>query len=132
MVADNCPFERAIQTVNFNCSQSRKTYIGEKEGVVCTNPDARQACRALVSALKKNARFALRLNSTNEVLTHGQEMKLKCGGLQGLRQNLPGHPPDDIFEILSQAQACFESIECFPYTDIMQAVADYKLRRTSK
>jgi len=131
MVADNCPFERAIQTVNFNCSQARKTYIGEKEGVACTNLNARQECRKLVATLKKNARFALRLGSTNSVLTHGQEMKLKCGGLQGLQQCLPEQPaPNDIFEIISRAQASFESIEQLPYTNIMQAVADYRLRRT--
>jgi len=130
MVANNCPFERAIQTVNFGCSQSRKTYIGEKEGVVCTNMDARQACRELVKVLKKNARFALRLSSNNAVLTHGQEMKLKCGGLQGLRQCIQiEDPPDDIYLLIKEASMAFNDIEHFPYSDIMRVVADYKLRR---
>jgi len=132
MVANNCPFERAIQTVDFGCSQSRKTYIGEKEGVVCTNLDARQDCRQLVSVLKKNARFALRLSSHNTVLTHGQEMKLKCGGLLGLRQCLNIEDAcDDIYTLINEAKKLFDDIPHFPYTDIMRVVADYKLRRST-
>ena len=84
--ANACPFERAIQSTLFICGKSRKVYVGEKESVVCSNMSARQQCVNVVSQMKKNARFALQSSTPNGLLTHGQEMKLKCGGLQGLQQ----------------------------------------------
>jgi len=130
MSADYCPFERAVQTVHFECSQSLKTFIGEKEGIVCTNPDARQLCVKLVSQLKKNARFALKVAKNNPVLTHGQEMKLKCGGLQGLQQLLKKQPSDNnISSLVSDAIQQFNTINELPFPQIMRVVSEYRLRR---
>ena len=127
--ANYCPFERAIQTVHFSCRQSRKTYVGEKEGVICTNLAARQDCVALVSKLKKNARFALKMTKTTPVLTHGQEMKLKCGGLKGLQQQLVDPVEyNDIHELISACLDQYESVENFPYEQVMRVVAEYRLR----
>ena len=103
-VANACPFERAIQSTLFTCTLSRKTFIGEKENVICSEPSARQDCRALVSQLKKNARFALQLNAPGGLLTHGQEMKLKSGGLQGL-QGLAGSSDSNDIHALSPRPA---------------------------
>lgn len=129
-VADACPFERAIQSTVFGCDQSRKTFVGEKENVVCSNLNARQDCVTLVSQLKKNARFALQLNAPNGLLTHGQEMKLKSGGLQGLQElSCSGHSAD-VHELLTRAVAEFGNIEQLPYTELVKAISRYKLRRS--
>lgn len=130
-IADACPFERAIQSTLFGCSQSHKTFIGEKESVICSNPDARQDCVALVSQLKKNARFALQLNAPNGLLTHGQEMKLKSGGLQGLQEQLGSEQCNDVHELLTDAVTKFGKIEQLPYAELVKAVSRYKLRRNS-
>lgn len=129
-VADACPFERAIQSTAFGCRQSRKTFIGEKESVVCSNLTARQDCIALISQLKKNARFALQLNTPNGLLTHGQEMKLKCGGLQGLQQLTCGAQTSDVHELVSNAIAAFNDIGQLPYAELVKAISRYKLRRS--
>ena len=129
-IANACPFERAIQSTLFGCSQSRKTFIGEKENVICTNLDARQDCVALVSQLKKNARFALRLNAPNGLLTHGQEMKLKSGGLQGLQEQPCSGQSSDVHELLTRAVVEFGHIEQLPYTELVKAISRYKLRRS--
>lgn len=128
-VADACPFERAIQSTEFSCSQSRKTFVGEKENVICSNLAARQDCVALVSQLKRNARFALQLNAPHGLLTHGQEMKLKSGALQGL-QTLPcTGQSSDIHELLTRAIAECGSIEQLPYPELVKAISRYKRRR---
>lgn len=130
MATDYCPFERAVQTVHFQCSQSQKTFIGEKEGIVCTNPAARSKCLELVSELKRNARFALKLARDNSVLTHGQEMKLKCGGLQGLQQLLSLSATDNDISMLIQAAIDeFNTIKALPFPQIMRVVSEYRLRR---
>jgi len=130
MAADYCPFERAVQTIHFECGQSQKTFIGEKEGIVCTNPDARRQCVELVSKLKRNARFALKLAKGNPVLTHGQEMKLKCGGLQGLQHLLSLPASDnDIAKLIESALQAFNTINDLPFPKIMRVVSEYRLRR---
>ncbi len=130
MASDSCPFERAVQTVHFECSQSQKTFIGEKEGIVCTNPNARLGCLSLVKELKRNARFALKLAKNHTVLTHGQEMKLKCGGLQALQQLLSKPPSDNnIAELIEDAINEFNTIKALPYPQIMRVVSEYRLRR---
>lgn len=130
-IGNACPFERAIQSTVFVCTQSLKTYIGEKESVICSTPGARQDCLSLVSQLKKNARFALQLNAPNGLLTHGQEMKLKSGGLQGL-QNLPcSEQSSDIHDLLVRAVNEFKSIEQIPYAELVKAISRYKLRQSS-
>lgn len=130
-IADACPFERAIQSTAFSCTQSRKIFIGEKESVICSNHGARQDCVALVSQLKKNARFALQLNTPNGLLTHGQEMKLKSGGLQGLQEQLRNETSNDVHELLTHAVLEFGHIEKLPYTELVKAISRYKLRRSS-
>ena len=130
MAADSCPFERAVQTVHFECNQSQKTFIGEKEGIICTNPNARLHCIDLIAELKKNARFALKLAKGNPVLTHGQEMKLKCGGLQGLQQLLSVPASDnDIAQLIQSAIKAFNTINELPFPKIMRVVSEYRLRR---
>ena len=85
----------------------------------------------LVSQLKKNARFALQLNAPNGLLTHGQEMKLKSGGLQGLQEQLCSEQCNDVHELLTHAVARFGKIEQLPYAELVKAVSRYKLRRNS-
>jgi len=130
MAADSCPFERAVQTVHFECSQSQKTYIGEKEGIVCTHPNSRLRCIELVSGLKRNARFALKLAKNNTVLTHGQEMKLKCGGLQAIQQLLSKPATENnIVALIQDVLSEFDSIDKLPFPQIMRVVSEYRLRR---
>lgn len=131
-VANACPFERAIQSTLFVCGQSRKTYIGEKESVICSNMTARQECVALIAQLKKNARFALQSNTANGLLTHGQEMKLKCGGLQGLQQLACNEAStNDAHILLTTAIEEFGKIDQLPYPELVKAISRYKLRRNS-
>jgi len=130
MAADYCPFERAVQTVHFTCAQSQTTFIGEKENIICTNMLARADCIELVLLLKKNARFALKLAKHTPVLTHGQEMKLKCGGLQAI-QELLNKPADenDVHQLIEDVLAKYSKLTELPFPEIMRVVSEYRLRR---
>ena len=130
MPADYCPFERAVQTVHFTCAQSQTTFTGEKENIICTNMMARADCVELVVLLKKNARFALQLAKYTPVLTHGQEMKLKCGGLQGIQEllNKPA-AENDVHQLIEEVLAKYNSLAALPFPEIMRVVSEYRLRR---
>jgi len=130
MAADYCPFERAVQTVHFTCAQSQTTFIGEKENIICTNMTARKDCIELVVLLKKNARFALKLAKYTPVLTHGQEMKLKCGGLQAMQEllNKPA-AENDVHQLIKEVLTEYNSLSELPFPEIMRVVSEYRLRR---
>ena len=130
MAADYCPFERAVQTVHFRCAQSQTVFIGEKENIVCTNLKARSCCIELVSLLKRNAQFALKLTKHTSVLTHGQEMKLKCGGIRGLQQLLNKPTSEnDIHELINEVKSQYNNLTSLPVPQIMRVVSEYRLRR---
>jgi len=130
MGANYCPFERAVQTVHFSCAQSQRTFIGEKENIICTNLNARTSCIELVKLLKKNARFALKLSKHTSVLTHGQEMKLKCGGIKGI-QALLNKPASahDIYSLIEDVISEYGALTKLPFPEIMRVVSEYRLRR---
>ncbi|MCK4744098.1 MAG: hypothetical protein KAT25_09780 [Sulfuriflexus sp.] len=130
MVADYCPFERAVQTVHFSCSHAQTLFIGEKENIACTNMAARADCIELVVLLKKNARFTLKLAKHTPVLTHGQEMKLKCGGIQGIQQllNKPASE-NDVHQLIGEVIHEYNSLAELPFPEIMRVVSEYRLRR---
>lgn len=130
MQHNDCPFERALQTSFFQCKQSQKVFVGEKENVVCTNPPARLNCHTLVAQLKKNARFALKLDQAHSTLTHGQEMKLKCGGLQGLQLLKLSDPvATDVNQLIQQAVSHYQDLAHLPYPALVQSIASYQLRK---
>lgn len=130
MAADYCPFERAVQTVHFACSEAQTLFIGEKENIACTNMAARSSCIELVSLLKQNARFALKLAKHTSVLTHGQEMKLKCGGIQGLQQLLNKQASEnDIHSLIKDVLSEYSTLTELPFPQIMRVVSEYRLRR---
>ena len=130
--ANACPFERAIQTTLFSCSHSEKVFVGEKESIICTNLNARQECISIISQLKKNARFALQANTANGLLTHGQEMKLKCGGLQGLQQlSCNEASTNDVYSLISASMKEYGNLTQLPYPELVKAISRYKLRRNS-
>jgi len=130
MAANYCPFERAVQTVHFSCAQSQVTFTGEKENIICTDLNARVHCVELVALLKKNARFALKFAKHTTVLTHGQEMKLKCGGIQGLQEllNKP-ESENDIYKLINEALEEYNALSKLPFPQIMRVVSEYRLRR---
>ncbi len=127
-----CPYARPILTGDFGCSQSHKYCEGEHEGVDCGDPVAQMNCLALLSHLKANATFALKLSAPDAVLTHGQEMKLRCGGLLGLfgiaygEQDAQGVP--DIHALVRDALAQFGSLDRLPYHRVVSGIAAYRLR----
>lgn len=128
MHEQRCPFERVILSTQFSCTESHKYFYAHKEGISCKNPPARINCKLLVEYLKQNSKFALKQSpSADGKLTHGQEMKLKCGGLQGL-QNILG-TEQDIHTLVNIALKKSNELKDLPWEQLLAAVQAYKVRR---
>lgn len=149
-----CPFERAQLVRCASCRLARTSLLAEREAIGCTSAPASERCRALYVAMRASARFALRADGVT-TWTVALELRLQCGGLQGLARALAGPAPaepdvagppatDDgargadpcagpdpieIDGLLMAALARHGAIADLPYDRIMRGIVAYRPRR---
>jgi hypothetical protein len=132
-----CAYEKSILGRKCTCSQSKKIYIAEREGVHCTSDEGQTQCLEFLDKLRHFSRFALKSNDEKAVLPHGKAMRLQVGGLRGLYVvlNDTDETPEtieDVYGLISQAKDEFESLENLPFQKLIQQVAAYKGRQRSR
>ena len=134
MSLPHCPFERVILSTAFVCRTSQRQYVAEKEAVACTAPFARQRCKQLVKQFRQCAKFALPELRNGDQLPHGQEMKLKTGGLKGVQEllQLDTRLPADIRDCVDALADRYLEIESAPCQPIVRAIQTYQGRRGAR
>lgn len=128
-----CVFAKAILRRCATCSRSQKLFIGEREAVSCNSPGAHQRCKEVLSQLHAKAMFALHLPHIEQILPHGKELKVQCGGLLGLQQALHNtetatETVDDIHALLEQALLNHGEIDALPLSEVVKAITAFKPR----
>ena len=129
-----CPFEGAILSGRFGCRFAEKFLVAHREGIVCGEAGAYKNCEELVGCLTENAAFGLRLPRDRRKLTHGQEMRVRVGGLIGLTELLykecspTSNKRFDIACLIQVATEQHRSIKELPYARIMPSIQAYRLR----
>jgi hypothetical protein len=89
-----CVFAKALAARAARCECAARRSLAEGEWIECLQPVARGNCAALLATLHERARFALKLPGPGRPLLHVQAMRLQCGGLLALRDELD-HPACD-------------------------------------
>jgi len=132
MKSNQCPFEKAIISTSYCCIKSRRYAIAEREGVECGDLQALSACKTLVSHLRNVGKFNIKRLHESVPISHGQEMKIKCGGLNGL-QGLIAPRNDagicDIHTLVAGTIEYFGALDKVPYQRLVKDIASYKLRQ---
>jgi hypothetical protein len=128
-----CVFEKAINARQCSCSQAERFMLAGREGVACHSKSHSQRCTAVLSQIRDNARFALKLMEVGDVLPHNKELRVQVGGLRGLRDLVneaeSGQPlVADIHRTLQQALAKYGDIDDFPYQQLMQSITAFEGR----
>lgn len=125
-----CVFEKALLCQAAICEAAQKLSLAEREMVACRDPLGRAACGELLTLLRKNSAFALKLKDTQRILPHAMTMKVQCGGLTGLRDlfDPDAHAPD-VLKLVRKAQAEYANLEALPFSRIVQGVAQWQIRR---
>ncbi len=128
-----CVFTKAVLRRCAGCSRAQRVFIAEREVVACKSPGAKQQCLQVLMTLRAKALFALRMTHLNEVLPHGKEIKVECGGLLGLRTALEGpgneeQPVADIHGLLSAALAAHGGVENLPYGEMVKTITHFQAR----
>ncbi len=127
-----CPFEKAILTRRFGCRLLQKYNIAEREAIGCTRPGTQQRCTRYIGTLREAARFALGSSKASAARTHGKEIRIQCGGLQGLQTLLDAASATDIDTLLETACRQYGSVDALPLDRIMPGIAHYQLRKRAK
>lgn len=142
-----CAFEKAMLAGACACSLAERRNIAEREAVACASPPAREECAVLCALLRQNSAFALKLTQIDAPLPHAKEMKLQCGGLQGVQRALThgaalipcagGFAPEgqglpsasNVRGLVEAAREKFGTLQNLPYATIVQSVVSYQIRR---
>lgn len=126
-----CVFEKAINSRVCNCSQSVRFNLADREGVSCQSKDAQHACSEILISLRENARFAIQQKSIDGQLPHNAEIRIQNGAVKGLVKILQEDQLDeqDIYTVFQLAIDKYKSIECLPYSELMQEISAYQVRR---
>jgi hypothetical protein len=128
-----CAFEKAVLSHRCACTCSTRFYLADREGISCDSEAARQHCVRLVTLLRRNARFALRITSADAELPHAKEIKVQNGGLLGLqrvlRPDLTTDTVHDVVTLVSLGRRTFGCLEHFPYRQIVKSIVSFEGRR---
>ena len=129
-----CAFEKAMLAGVCACALATRRNIAEREAIACGSTAARAACAALRALLQRNSAFALKLTQTDAPLPHAKQMKLECGGLQGLAKALAAAANcaptlADVHQLVRASAEKFGGLENLPYSLIVQSVAACQIRR---
>jgi len=128
-----CLFEKSINSRRCHCSLSHRFCLADREGVSCTVDLAHKRCQTLLQTLRTKAIFAMRLTRLDGALPHGKEIKVQTGGLLGLQLLLDptydvNNGVTDINQLISQAIENFQSIDDFPYDEIVKQITRFEGR----
>jgi hypothetical protein len=125
-----CAFGKVILSRHCACSKVNKRYAAEREMVACSVDVEREQCNELLELLRQNSAFALKLTHVTPPLPHGPEMRVQCGGLQGLQHEVDNtEDVIDISVLVSAARAKYGSLEKLPYSKIVQSVVSCEVRK---
>ena len=125
-----CAFEKAVLARCVACELADKHLLAERETINCHDPEAQKTCTELRKALRTHSAFTLKISSLNGPVPHGKEIKAQCGGLKGLQQAMSGTPEvADARKLVLDALAQYGDLESLPYTEIVQTVSQFSIRR---
>jgi hypothetical protein len=128
-----CVFDKALLSGCALCELSASHAIAERQIIACTSPVARVDCGQLAALLREKSAFALRLTSTQRILPHAMIMRIQCGGLQGLRQAIdPEATTPDVRRLVLKGRERFGELTALPFSEIVQGVAAFQLRKRHK
>jgi hypothetical protein len=132
---DRCCFEKSITAKRCSCPYAIKFLLASREGVKCNNQESKEKCELCLTTLREHAKFALKQTKVDGPLPHKKEIKIQVGGLLGLQNSLENSELKNIpniIELLKISILKYQSIENYPYNDIIQSVVNFEIRTKHK
>lgn len=125
-----CAFEKAILAGCVSCDRTERVQIAEREVIGCSHEQSHLRCSELHDALRHRFAFALAKSIDDKPLSHTQELRVQCGGLQGLQRVL--HDDCEVVSVdalMDGVQKQWPTLIEIPYSEVVHAAAQcYKGR----
>jgi hypothetical protein len=130
---NRCVFEKSINNRRCDCALKRRFLIATREGVACRSEKALANCTALLTSLRNNARFALKLVTIEGPVPHNKELKVQAGGVLAL-QKLTNTASEsktvlNIHKTVEAALQTYHRIDDLPYSLIVKDITAYNVRK---
>ena len=136
-----CIFEKAVLTGRYNCEKASRTNIAEREAIGCTDPEAQKQCLKLLDLFRENAAFSLKMTRISGKLPHAREIRIQCGGLNGLLETLPDNftkrvnskldtvSIENIYGLVNTTTNEYRELDRLPFQEIIKSITAYSGRR---
>ena len=122
-----CVFQGALQARGAVCALMAQHSLAEREVLSCSRPTAHTHCETLLNLFRERATFPLRLKP-GVPLTHALQLRLQCGGLQGLH-NVLSTTSVDVHQMVQQAHLRHGSLTELPWSQIVDRIKAWQPRR---
>ncbi len=134
IASTRCEFEKALTHNKARCELSRHFWLADREGYACKSSEAAAKCREMLSKLRENSRFVLKLQQTADILPHNMEIRVQVGGMQGIQALFKQSTDniEDINALVAQVVDKYGSVDALPYSEIVQFVSRYQGRKSRK
>ncbi len=83
-----CVFERAILRRCGTCESAQRLNIAEREAVKCLSENSHKDCKEFLEIVHEKSTFAIGLPNPGKKLPFGKEIKIQCGSIAGLRNEI--------------------------------------------
>lgn len=136
-----CVFEKAVLTHRYNCEKVSLINIAEREAIGCTDPEAQKQCLKLLGLFRENAAFSLKMTRIGGKLPHAREIRIQCGGLNGLQETLPDSSPEkanskqkttgveNIHGLVNTTANVYQGLDKLPFQEIIKSITAYTGRK---
>lgn len=122
-----CVFEKALNNRRCDCEKKHRFNLATREGVGCVSVGAQKYCSEFLNTMRQNARFSLRVITVEGPMPHNKELQVQAGGCIALQKLLLSDELN-IYALVKQAREQYDSIENFPYSEIVREIVKYKSR----
>lgn len=126
-----CPFSKPILGKWCSCPHAKLADRCSGKMSCTRMDDLKASCDELDQAFKTNMRFILGVINESDELTHAQLMKIRCGGLLGMKRvlDINTDEPVSVREVIDKTIKEYADIKNFPYNKIVQDIKNFKHRK---
>lgn len=132
-----CVYEKALTNKKACCDLAEHFCLADREGYACQSMESSSLCKKFLEKLREKSVFSLKTQEVDGPLPHNMEIRIQAGGLQGLLHVLDGERLDgvaekSVHEVIERVLQRYQSVENFPYGEIVRAVSQFKGRQRRK
>ena len=132
-----CIFEKALTNHQARCSLATHFCLADREGYSCADEVSSSKCKEMLTRLRENSIFVLKLHDVKGPLPHNMEIRVQAGGMAGLAKLVSDHIDKvssddsviDIHQVIRRSEEKFGDVESLPFNEIIQSVLQFQGRR---